>query len=425
MILRSSLRRRRPLLATAGVIAVASVMVPSAATAHPSQLATSFHHNPRGCPAAENLVTGTKFTKHTLAPGIVESAGKTTDDGGNGVVVMHVLRVDLTRKTTSVQPLVHHLAHVAKLTSLSKGHPKLVAVSNTGYFDLFATGAPTLPLISHGAALILAAQHQPVVGFTTAHRIESGHVWLAGSVTVGQGQSQSTYGLSSVNDYNPPSGLAIYTAKWGPTPVPAVDEGDLSRTVVKGALGAAGDNPDQVPTGGSLLVAHGSAARSWLAGLATAAKVTTSMTVKTTAALPFAQAYGVGVTLVAKHGVAKTGFTCRWSSPQPARTSIGYANGGKTMVIAFVSDDPQTPEHGLDNDQMSSLMVQLGVDRAFNFDGSGSTELLAKLHASSTLALQTHPADGHERLMPLGLGVAYKPVLKPKATAKPKAKKKG
>ena len=48
-------------------------------------------------------------------------------------------------------------------------------------------------------------------------------------------------------------------------------------------------------------------------------------------------------------------------------------------MIAIVADNPNTTMHGLDEDQMSELMVQLGVDQAFAFDGSGSTELLAKL----------------------------------------------
>jgi Phosphodiester glycosidase len=406
-------RRRRLLCATAGVVAAASVMVPGVAIARPTT--PGYYRPPASCPGAESLVSGTRFASVTLAPGIVERVGTATDDQGRGQVVIHVLRVNLALNTTSVQPLMRHLAHVAPLSSMAAGHPRLVAATNTGYFDMFASGAPTLPLIAGGGPLILSRNPAPVVGFTADHRIESGTVWLTGKVAVGRGQARKTATVTSVNDYAPPAGLAIYTAKWGSSGVPVVDEGDYSRPVVRGVLGSASSNPDQVPSGGALLVANGSGARSWLSGLPSGANVTTSLAVGATAAAPFTQAYGVGVTLVAKRGVAKTGFACRRSNPQPARTTIGLTNHGKTMVIAFVSDHPQTSEHGLDNDQMSALMVQLGVDQAYNFDGSGSTELLAKLPGRTSLSLQTYPADGDERLMPLGLGIAYTPPAKVKA----------
>jgi hypothetical protein len=56
-------------------------------------------------------------------------------------------------------------------------------------------------------------------------------------------------------------------------------------------------------------------------------------------------------------------------------------------------------------------MAQLGVDRAWDVDGSGSTELLAKLPSSGVLTQRTYPADGQERPMPVGLGISY---VKPK-----------
>ncbi|MGN6474513.1 MAG: phosphodiester glycosidase family protein, partial [Mycobacteriales bacterium] len=95
----------------------------------------------------------------------------------------------------------------------------------------------------------------------------------------------------------------------------------------------------------------------------------------------------------------------------PARTAYGIADGGKTFVIAEVEDHPGTSVHGLDNNQMSGLMAQLGVDRAFDADGSGSTEMLARLPSSGAMTLRTYPADGQERPMPVGLGISY---VKPK-----------
>ena len=81
-----------------------------------------------------------------------------------------------------------------------------------------------------------------------------------------------------------------------------------------------------------------------------------------------------------------------------------------TLIIAEVEDEPNSHNptvHGLDESQMSKLMVQLGANRAFAWDGSGSTELLARFRGASSLSLRTYPADGDERPMPVGFGVVY------------------
>jgi hypothetical protein len=140
--------------------------------------------------------------------------------------------------------------------------------------------------------------------------------------------------------------------------------------------------------------------------LHTGASLSTTVAVHTSTSVPFAQAYGVGLQIVAQAGHVLTGFGCDSAGTQtPARTSIGYAKGGKQLIIALVDDHPGTTVHGLDENQMSELMVQVGASHAYAFDGSGSTELLARMPGVSGLSLRTYPADGEERPMPLGLGI--------------------
>jgi Phosphodiester glycosidase len=300
------------------------------------------------------------------------------------------------------------------LSSLARGHKDLVAATNTGFFD-FRTGAPTLPLISHRAPLVMSSAHEPVVGLNQAGRVQAADVWWAAALTDGS----HTDTLVALNEVDPPQGIAEYTPKWGQTPVRGRSS-TVSRPVVKGVIGAVVSSRygATVPAGGKLLVATGPAATRALSALPNGSKVSIASAVKTTAPSPYVQAYGVGVQLVATAGVAKTGFTCdSANTTQPARTSIGFAHGGRTLVIGIVAEHPFTTEHGLDNDQMSELMTQLGVSQAYEFDGSGSTELLAKLKGSSSLALQNYPADGAEREMPLGLGISAIPV-KPKHAKK-------
>jgi hypothetical protein len=233
---------------------------------------------------------------------------------------------------------------------------------------------------------------------------------LSGHLSVGS----STHPLSAVNELQPPAGLAVYTPAWGAE----VGVRSESRPVVGGVVGSLTGNRSghhsgghsgsdvSIPAHGELIVATSQSAQNWLDGLHTGATLTTSIAVATSAPVAFTQAYGVGSQIVAQAGHPLTGFSCDSSNTRtPARTSIGYAKGGRQLIIVTVDDHPGTTTHGLDEDQMSKLMVQLGASSAFAFDGSGSTELLARRPRTTTLSLRTYPADGVERPMPLGLGI--------------------
>ena len=74
-------------------------------------------------------------------------------------------------------------------------------------------------------------------------------------------------------------------------------------------------------------------------------------------------------------------------------------------MIAIVTDHRRDGMHGLDQKEMSRLMVELGVDKAFSWDGSGSSELLARMPGRQSLSMRNYPADGSERPIPVGFGV--------------------
>jgi hypothetical protein len=365
--------------------------------------ASDHHHHKMSCPAPESLIPGTKFTHRTLAKGVTVSAGTAKD--AKGSVNVHVLRVDLTQPRVSMVPLLHSIANRQPLSQLAAHRSHLVAATNTGYFD-FAYGAPTDPLIVNGKPLVISNQPQSVVGIGKNGRMESGNVWAQSAVTVGK----TTQALTGTNEVNPPDGLSAFNSRWGTTRVPT-GSSSSNRLVVGGDVAdKSRARAATVPHGGYVLHARGHSAAGWLSSLTGGSKINVTTQLKTTAASPFAQAYGVGVQLVAKHGVARTGLSCDSANTKtPARTAIGWSHGGRKLVVALVSDHPHTSSHGLDPDQMSKLMVQLGVDQAWSWDGSGSTELLAKFPHSSSLRLQTYPSDGAERPMPVGMGISVAP----------------
>ncbi|HVW79505.1 MAG TPA: phosphodiester glycosidase family protein [Mycobacteriales bacterium] len=359
----------------------------------------------RPCPSAEQLVKGTTWHTHKLAPGITLTEGNRTDDNGRGLVKMHVLSIDVDQRGVSFVPLMHAVANRSPLSRLAAGHPHLVAAVNTGYFD-FNTGAPTQPLIVNGQPLVIASHYMRVLGFTAKGKIQHGRVRLDAKLFDGK----LSYGIGGINNVTG-GGLQAYSAKWGSRPVPS-SWGSDARAVIGDLLGTNESRAAYVPQNGFVLEADGGSASEWLSRLTAGSKAGIAAKVQQTTKQPFEQAYGVGAEVVKHHGKTRNDLACDTANTvQPARTAYGVADHGKVFVIAEAEDHPGTDVHGLDANQMSGLMAQLGVDRAWDVDGSGSTELLAKLPSQQALELRTYPADGEERPMPVGLGIAY---VKPK-----------
>jgi hypothetical protein len=245
------------------------------------------------------------------------------------------------------------------------------------------------------------AAAKPVVGIGTDHRVRFGHLRLVGTVKVGS----STRKLAAFNVLNIPYGVTLFNSTWGTRSV-HLPYGARVRYVTRGVLSSGAGSWSTPPGAGQLMiVARGVLATQWLSSLHKGASVSSSRVAQSDTTIAFATAYQAGATLVRTAGVVITGLPCRIRYPQPARTAIGFANGGRKLILVVVTDHPGTTMHGLDESQMSKLMVELGAARAYLFDGSGSSEMLARMPATGQLSLRNYPADGAERTMPVGLGI--------------------
>lgn len=384
---------------SAGLTTAAVALLAGSLVAMPATATASPRHSRPGCPAAESLVPKTTWHRHAIAPGIALAEGDTTD--ARGKVDLRVLRINLAHRHVHLGPLMKTIASRSPLSTLAAGHQHLVAAVNTGYFD-FITGAPVGPLIVGGKALVLSTRHQEVVGVNSAGHAQSGTVW--GSLSASY--KSTRHSVNGINELRAPAGLSIYTPRWGSKAV-RLGSGTSRDVSAAGRTSSLGHSR-HVPSSGYLLIAKGASAEQWLAAIGSGHTLTLRGAIHTTAAKPFVQAYGVGNEIVKQAGHAITGFSCDSANTKtPARTAIGFADGGKQLIIAIAADHPGTSLHGLDKDQMSKLMVQLGAAHAYVFDGSGSSELLARMPGTHSLSLRTYPADGVQRPMPLGLGIYY------------------
>jgi hypothetical protein len=212
------------------------------------------------------------------------------------------------------------------------------------------------------------------------------------------------HGLGAINEVTPPRGLSLYTSAWGPGRVP-LSRFARSRSLPHGRRVGSMGRHHRVPKHGDLLVASTHSAISWLHRLPRHSPVTVAYHAHTDTPYGFAQAYGVGTQVVAAARHIRSGLYCRKSEIYAARTDFAWTDHGHHLILATVVSPRRGDSDGVDENQMSEIMVHLGASRSYALDGGGSTELVARLHHSHKLSIRTHRAGIHERRIPLGIGV--------------------
>lgn len=368
------------------------------------------------CPSAESLISGDAWWTRKVSPGV--SLKTTTRNDNWGQVKLDVMTVNLTTPGISTAPLYRRVANRSPLSSLAAGRTHIVAATDTGYFD-FGDGVPLGAVLSAGRLWTGTASPQNVIGFTATHRVAAGALSFTGRVVAGR----RSMAIEAINVNHPAQGLTEYNANWGNQAGVPEYPSTYGVEIANGKVATHLTSFGSAPTSRSvtLILGHDSTALNFLRTLKVGESVSVTNTVHSSTSTPLVSAYAAGAQIV-RGGATMPGLQCRYRYPMPARTAFGIVNGGKTLEVVIAEDHPFTGEHGLDSIQMARVMRDLGVRNAWELDGSGSTELLAKVNAggnstcqatnTSSLTCVTYPADGQERPMPVGLGIYYKPVIR-------------
>ncbi|MGN6474966.1 MAG: phosphodiester glycosidase family protein, partial [Mycobacteriales bacterium] len=132
------------------------------------------------------------------------------------------------------------------------------------------------------------------------------------------------------------------------------------------------------------------------------------MRAATDAPVRFAQAYGVGTQTVEQADQISTGLYCSRHEYYAARTGIAWTRSRSTLLLV-TAESPHAPDHyGLDENQMSAVLVNLRAATGYALDGGYSTTMVARLrHHHHRLALVTAPRGHRQRAIPVGVGVFY------------------
>ncbi|AKJ14674.1 hypothetical protein ABB07_32825 [Streptomyces incarnatus] len=344
----------------------------------------------------------------------------------------HLLTVDLADPHVHVDLLYPGAVAARATVSGMADSAGAVAGVNGDFFDISetqhpgvdATGASVGPAIAGGQALKAAVPNgqrfgpalppgtstQDVFGVGTDGRARMDRLSLTGGVDTPDG----TFPLKGLNQYAlPENSVGAFTAHWGSASRKrAVCGTDAQRSapcstdtyevrVRGGRVVSASDTPGSgaIPADTTVLVGREEGAQRLR-------KLSVGEPVKVTHDLVAASsgvryAFAVGGFPVLEHGEALPGLDDKTSS---VRTAVGFRDGGRQLLILAL-DGAAAYRTGMTLAEEAGTMRSLGASDAFNLDGGGSTELVARDDGASAVTVRNHPSTGAERPVANGIGV--------------------
>lgn len=353
-------------------------------------------------------------------------------DAAAGTAHAHLLTVDLDDPHVRVD-LLHPGAVAARATvSRLADSAGATAGVNGDFFNITetqhpgveATGAPVGPAVADGQVLKAAVPKgqrfgpalppgtntQEVFGVGTDRRARLDRLALAGSVDTPQGKLP----LQGLNQYAlPQNSVGAFTAKWGSASRErAVCGTDTQRSapcstdtyevkVRDGRVVSESGDPGSgsIPADTTVLVGREEGARQ-LRALGVGDPVTVTHTlVAATSGVPYT--FAIGGFPVLRDGTPLSGLDDATSA---VRTVVGFRSGGRQLLILAL-DGAAAYRTGMTVAEEADTMRTLGASDAFNLDGGGSTEMVARDADATAVTVRNHPSGGAERPVPNGIGV--------------------
>ncbi|GAA2199313.1 hypothetical protein GCM10009787_45730 [Streptomyces bangladeshensis] len=353
-------------------------------------------------------------------------------DAAAGRARAHLLTVDLADPHVHVDLLypgavaaratVSRLADAAGAVAGVNGD--FFHISETQHPGVEATGAAVGPAVADGEMLKAAVPKgqrfgpalppgtgtQDVLGVGTDRRARLDRLSLSGSVATPEGKLS----LKGLNQYAlPVDSVGAFTAHWGrASRVRAVCGTDTQRSapcsddayelkVRGGRVVSASDAPGSgtIPADTTVLLGREEGARK-LRKLSVGDPVDVTHTLKAASSgVPYT--FAIGGFPILRGGSPLSGLDDTTSA---VRTVVGFKDGGRRLLLLAL-DGSAAYRTGLTVAEEAKAMRSLGATDAFNLDGGGSTELVARDTDDSAVTVRNHPSGGAERPVPNGIGV--------------------
>jgi phosphodiester glycosidase len=339
-------------------------------------------------------------TSWQVAPGVTYREWRFTDAAGPQRV--HVLDVDPATPGVSLDYATNRSLRRREPTRrIVLGQPTAVGGTNASYFDISDTGAPAGVGQSRAGGLL----HAPTSGWNHAFyqardgSYHIGRVSLRARVPGHPGWPVTALNLPHVQ----PGTITLYSSRWGRSCGRCVVDrpGAVAREV-RVRDGVVVRNTTHLLKGrvyrGLRLVGVGRGAR-LLERVAVGSHLTPGWFLEPR---PLMAVTGSQVLVRAGRVVAHS------DGLRAPRSAIGI-DGDTGHVLLVTLDGRSRRAVGMRMHGWAKLLTRLGIDRAVNLDGGGSSTMVARTAVGSGLAVVNRPSLGHQRRVPDAVVVDYAP----------------
>ncbi len=339
-------------------------------------------------------------TTWDMAPGINFRQWDQIDP--RGPIRAQLLTIDINNTANEFDIVSPAKVPVRKAVSELTAKSGAVAAVNGDFFDIGDTGAP----LGVGKDREQGMRHAPKEGWNSSFWVDAvGHPYIGQLPYKGKLKQHPKL---KFNNHNSPSiqanGIGVFDKFWGPTQGSSVTAGQkrVREVVVQG--GIVRSNKTKVSEGykikgkGLVFVARG-----------TATKMLRKLKVGEKASLVESIAASPTVAISGDRPLLTNGVRVVVDDKQMhPRTAIGIdADTGHVLIL--VIDGRQSFSRGYTMVELANMMTALGAENALNLDGGGSSTMAGHT-VDGQLAVLNSPSDGHERLVPNGIGIFSRPV---------------
>lgn len=363
-------------------------------------------------------VTSKNVTEEIITQGVVlQSISMNTDEGPLNV---DVLKADLSDPNVKINTIIGSDGTLNKNQSVLEMAKRTGAVAaiNGDFFQMAESGR-TIGLAYQGGQLVESpARRNDMYGFgITKDKKPIIEIFdFDGQVVTGSGKSFPLAGINKpgylvMEDLSSDAdALNMYTTLWGTT-----SRGKLPNlTGVKVVVVRNGvvqqvltDQPGvPIPADGFVLQGHGLAAKFITDNMPVGTKVTTSYSVNPSGDKLLA-AVG-GQALLVEDGHLPPYFTQNIYG-KVARTAAGVSSDGKTLYLVTVekkvASDGTILSRGMSQEELADFLISIGVWRAVNLDGGGSTTMAARHLGDFGVSLVNQPQGSSLRPVADAVGI--------------------
>lgn len=327
-----------------------------------------------------------------------------------------VTEIDLNNPYVKVAPIYGKEGKIDKqpLTKMADEDGAVVAI-NANFFHLTQRPAPFAMELKDGELITSQSElHDWMVFSVTGDQTaQIGSLGFSGQVVTSTGATHPIFNLNK-EVHNTHAGnshenrLNLYNSRWKDTSLGTLEgKTGVVEVVIQNdtVIDIRIDQPGVfIPPNGYVLMGHGTAAQFLLNNVKLGDQLNISYQVTPDAA-NIEQAIGAHALLV-DQGMPvaispKTDFSGAKSAR--ARSAVGISQDGKKVY--FIAVEKSSNSQGVNLENFAKLIAELGVYRAANLDGGGSTTVVSRMPGDTTTTLLNTPDGGPIRSVPDGIAV--------------------